>query len=175
MLGGCGVADSGWVMPQALSADSGTSSQTRRWEIANIGEGNLLLNPIGTATGAHGRRTIVGTRVNVVLHHANTILELVSIQLIPLVSSQSALPTPSAIIVANFRSNDDTAKISFRAAVESGKRDTGLGNQESGEWNAIGIETRGGNSCGRRIPGNYKDVGCNSSMADWSGGRSRRK
>lgn len=79
LFGSSSVADSSRIMPETLGTDPSSGAQTRSREIANVGERDVLLNASVTASTAHGSGTIIGAGVNIVLDHANTIRELVSI------------------------------------------------------------------------------------------------
>lgn len=158
LLGGSGVANCSRVVPQALSADTSASLETRRGEVADIGERNFLLNTRSTATTAHGSSTKVRTGIDVVLNHADAILELVGVELVPLVRSQGTLVALGSVIVANLGRNDDTTEVTSSAGVKSGEIDTSLGNNQSSERNTVGIETGRSNSGRSSVPGNHQDI-----------------
>lgn len=174
LLGGGGVADSSRVVPETRSTDTSSGAQTRGGEIADIGERDVLLNTGVTASTAHSRSTVVGTGVNIILDHTNTVRELVGIQLVPLVGGQGTLVTGSAVVIADLRSNDDTTEVSTGAGVQSRQINTGLGNDQGGERNTIGVEAGRSNTSGGSVLGNHKNVGSNIGIGDCRGsGRSR--
>jgi hypothetical protein len=123
LFGRGGVADSRGVVPQTAGADTCAGLETRCGEIANVGERDELLNASVTAS-PNGGSAVVGARVDIVLHHANTILKLVSIKLVPLISGQGTLEAEGTIVIADFRGNDNTAEVSSGSTVKSGKGNT---------------------------------------------------
>lgn len=137
-------------MPETFGTHTSTGAETRGGEVTNVREGNLLLNTGIAAAATNNGGTVVRTREDIVLHHTDAERQLVSIELVPLVCGQSTLEAFGTIVVADFGSNDNTAKVATGRGVECWQRNTTLRNQKSCERNAIGVQAGRSNiSCSR--------------------------
>lgn len=164
LLGRGGVADRGRVVPETTGANARTGLETGGGEVTDITEGDELLDTITASTKCGG--TVVGTGVDIILDHSDTVLELVGIELIPLISGQGTLESSSTIVIADFGSNDNTAKVSTGSTVEGRESNTTRGNNQAGERNTVGIKTGAGNTNRGSISGNDQDVSCDRSVVE---------
>lgn len=134
-----GVGDSGRIMPQSLGADTGPGANPSSRKGAGICKGDFLFD---TSVAASTKRSgsVVGAWIDIILDHANSICELVGIQLVPLVRCQGTLVAGgSAKVIADFRCNYNTSKVSTRGAVECRELHAALRYNESGEGNSVTI------------------------------------
>lgn len=130
LFGGTRIGNAGSVMPKALSTDTSAGLQAGTRESTGVGEGHQLLHALIAAATAYSTGSKLGARKDIVLNHAHAVCKLVSIELIPLVLSQGALETRrTTIVITDFSSNNNTPKVSARAAVERGKFYTSLRNK----------------------------------------------
>lgn len=169
LLGVARVADRGRVVPEALGADRRARLQAGRGEVTGVGEREQLLHAGVAATAVDRTGAKLGAGVDVELHHAHAVLELVGIQLVPLVGGQGALVAGRApVVVADLGRHDNPAVVADIAGVESREAHTRLGDQQGGVRDAVRIEPRGRRTGRRRVLGDHQDVGQDRAVADGS-------
>lgn len=180
LLGPGGVGDGGRIVVETLGADTSASLELRSSEVRDIGEAEFLLDASATAATRDNGRVSVGTRVDVEADHANTEGSLVVVELLPLSSSQGAGPVAAAKVVGNLSVDDDTTEVTVGSGgVESRELNTGLGNDNRLERNAIAVQARCGGVNAVGIFGEHKNgvlhraARNRHSGSGWNGGSRR--
>jgi len=84
-------------------------------------------------------------RVHVVLHHADTVGDLVIVKLVHLGLGESTVPAFSlAVVIGNPGDNDDATKVAARCRVQHWQFDASLRDKQCLKWNTIAVQARCG-------------------------------
>lgn len=156
---GVGVGDGGRVMPDALGREASVAEESSvefmalnqveknlrleigRGEIAGISEANELIDTLSAASSTRGSSSKVGTRVLVDADQANLEVDLVLIDLLPLLGRDGTPPTIRVLVGDGVYDHNTTVVALARGRVESGQLKSGLRDKDLLKGDAIALET----------------------------------